>query len=482
MFYNTGRVSSLVLQAATVLLIAASASATGIMDTTQEITEHLWEQEYIPDSGESVVPLSEYDDYEVVELFRAETTQDLEAAITDGYPMPWLEDVLQDESIPWEDRYWLDCRLRAAVSQSTHTFFDRDGNAVHVDADIVFPGETYWREHMIVDPCGWNVPSQADRPSSLESWDIGILFDAYGTEVGQIAATVPITVLSRDASVGVIATGGSTNVYRNNEQSYACCLYPDGSFQETPIEVAGSYIGTVSLDGGTVAFFCMRNPEIPHNAIEGSYTPVYVYDSAGSLEQTIYPPNRLYGGLRIPSISKDGHYACSYVLSNSPESSNACLFNLRDGSATILATESVSDYNRSTDVFSFSDNGEWLGLGGMTIPRMVNLTSRDETLYGDAVGQSFDVNIPRIEIRCSNDGKCVALTSSLRGCDDSQNTVSVYLAGEVIYTGINRTISARSTLQTDVSPNGFFLMTLPTHSLSGEERVNYSFMQIIERI
>ncbi|MBD3277164.1 MAG: hypothetical protein GF388_02595, partial [Candidatus Aegiribacteria sp.] len=61
-------------------------------------------------------------DVEVVELLRVETADELEYQLTDGYPMPWLEEILNDESIPEEDRYWLDCRMRAAIAQDLHLF------------------------------------------------------------------------------------------------------------------------------------------------------------------------------------------------------------------------------------------------------------------------------------------------------------------------------------------------------------------------
>jgi len=60
---------------------------------------------------------------EVVEVFRAETPEELEVSLTDGYPMPWLEEILNNESIPEEDRYWLDCRVRAVIAQDLHLFF-----------------------------------------------------------------------------------------------------------------------------------------------------------------------------------------------------------------------------------------------------------------------------------------------------------------------------------------------------------------------
>jgi hypothetical protein len=90
-------------------------------------------------------------DVQVTELFRAETPEDLEVALVDGYPMPWLAEVLADSTIPEEDRYWLDCRMRVAIAQELHLFFDLEGNRVEVEAEWIAPGEDYWRENMMVN-------------------------------------------------------------------------------------------------------------------------------------------------------------------------------------------------------------------------------------------------------------------------------------------------------------------------------------------
>ena len=55
---------------------------------------------------------------EVAELFPGRTLEELEAALVDGYPMPWLAEVLADSTIPEDDRYWLDCRMRAVTPRT----------------------------------------------------------------------------------------------------------------------------------------------------------------------------------------------------------------------------------------------------------------------------------------------------------------------------------------------------------------------------
>ena len=170
---------------AVLLVTALHAAASGLSDITRSMRERAWEAEYIPESGDSIPPLTEHDEYEVVELFRAETPEELEAALADGYPPPWLAEILQDETIPEEDRYWLDCRVRAVIAQDLHLFFDREGNPVHYDADWIAPGEEYWRECFLVNPPG-DVPRVEDGPSPTSNVDMdpGLVVDRFGDEIG----------------------------------------------------------------------------------------------------------------------------------------------------------------------------------------------------------------------------------------------------------------------------------------------------------
>jgi len=167
---------------------------------------------------------------EVNEVFRAETVEELEASLTDGYPMPWLAEILNDESIPEEDRYWLDCRVRAAIARDLHMFYDRDGNPVHIDADYMHPGEDYWREHLIVNPPGvefmYDSPNQSsDLPYMETTSQPGYILNLYGEKVGDIAITRDRVWLARDASVGITRTGHSSG---GSTLDHACFLYPDG--------------------------------------------------------------------------------------------------------------------------------------------------------------------------------------------------------------------------------------------------------------
>jgi uncharacterized membrane protein YjgN (DUF898 family) len=69
------------------VIVAAQVTASGVYDIIESLAERAEEA-------------SVSSEVEVVELFHAETTEELEASLTDGYPMPWLEEILNDESIP----------------------------------------------------------------------------------------------------------------------------------------------------------------------------------------------------------------------------------------------------------------------------------------------------------------------------------------------------------------------------------------------
>ena len=177
--------------------------------------------------------LSDSSGIDVIEVFRAETPGELEASLSDGYPMPWLEEILNDGSIPEEDRYWLDCRVRAVIAQDLHLFFDREGNPVHVEADWIRPGEDYWRENFIVNPVGEPFQYDSpDMPTNVVS-EPGYVVNRFGETIGQLAMAEDKIRLSRDGSIGVTGSDLSRNdpdypvTYDN-----ACILYADGSFME----------------------------------------------------------------------------------------------------------------------------------------------------------------------------------------------------------------------------------------------------------
>lgn len=334
-----GKVSIRTLHAGILLLLASSANSTGLIDRIHTLAEEAWEAEYIPDSGIPTTPLTEYDNFEVTELFRAVTIEELEASITDGYPMAWLEETLKDESIPWEDRYWLDRRVRAAIAQNTHTFFNPAGSPVHIDADAVFPGELYWREHMIVDPAGWNVPEGEERPKAVAWWDIGHTLNAFSRKVGDLPFPVPQMVMSRDGEICVMSTGGNSPDHPR-EQPYACFMYLDGAFLEIPLDELGVYSATVSQNGSVAVFSCTERFHLSSEERANSPGPVYIFDSNGNLQRTVIPQTPLQWCWR-PTISSEGRYLChsAYRISG-------CLINCINGTSEMIRKPTVFTTNQ----------------------------------------------------------------------------------------------------------------------------------------
>ncbi|NOQ22440.1 MAG: hypothetical protein GQ565_07305 [Candidatus Aegiribacteria sp.] len=235
-------------------------------------------------------------DLEIVEVFRAETPEELEAALTDGYPMPWLEEILSDESIPEEDRYWLDCRVRAAIARDLSLFFDRDGNPVHIECDYMHPGEDYWREHFIV-----NLPGESyrfdspDMPTGITDQP-GYIVNLFGERVGDIALSRSRIWLARDASVGIGICDYSWDGRRANS---ACFLYPDGSFIEKEIDPI--FVQFALSEDGSIAVYYSASA----HDYDSPERMLYAFDSNGELIFHRLMPTGPMSGSATPAISPD---------------------------------------------------------------------------------------------------------------------------------------------------------------------------------
>ncbi len=444
------------LQAGILLLLASTANSTGLIDRMHSLAEQAWEDEYIPDSGIPAIPLTEYENFEVTELFRAVTIEELEAAITDGYPMPWLEETLKDESIPWEDRYWLDRRVRAAIAQNTHTFFNPAGNPVHIEADAVFPGELYWREHMIVDPAGWNAPDNLSRPTNLHTWDIGHLLNSFGNRIGEIALAIPIAVsISRDASVGVVPSGGN-NWDHPDRQPYACFLSPDGFFREIPLSNIGTY--DVELyDDATLAAFSFTEDRIRTHEEPIQYNVnVELFTGSGDFIQTVNTQLNLHYSKK-GVITQDGHFLC-----HKAEGGNICLVNCETGESTMLE-KPVWDQN--TFRFRFSSNGSNLALSGNTTDRIFDLETDEQIV--------LPFNALRNNFSSYSSYACVSnigITSSITHLGDEASYhryLSLEKDNTIFYSEEMLASIHTYPLEAEFSPNGLFLITNPQDAAYG---------------
>jgi hypothetical protein len=228
-------------------IAATQVTASGVYDIIESLAERAEE-------------ISATSEVEVIELFHAETTEELEAALTDGYPMQWLEEILNDESIPEEDRYWLDCRVRAHVAKYLHRFYDRDGNPVEIEAEWISPGEHYWQEHLMVNPVGEDY-GFGETPDYLPDFtgEPGTIMNLYGEQTGEMALTQRGIIMSRDGTIAVLKTGRGDSMHAL-APNYACLFYSDGTFNEIPIDLSPSYGDiTVSWDGELVVV-CTTDP------------------------------------------------------------------------------------------------------------------------------------------------------------------------------------------------------------------------------
>ncbi|MCD4776338.1 MAG: hypothetical protein K8S15_09855, partial [Candidatus Aegiribacteria sp.] len=394
----------------------------------------------------------------VIELFRAETIEELEASLMDGYPFAWLEETLKDESIPWEDRYWLDRRVRAAISQNLHVFYDTENNPVHISADCIFPGEYYWREHMIVDPAGWNVPEGAERPVAAAWWDIGYIFNTFGRKVGDLALPVPMIVMSRDGEISVISTGGNSPEYPN-EQPYACFMYSDGTFFEVPLDVIGMYSAIVSQDGSIVAFSCVHQSESSTSDQGNPTGPVYIFDRDANHLRTIFPEVQLEWCWR-PAISSEGEYLC-----HTARGANTCLIDCINGKSEVLV-KPIGIREQITNYYSFSPDRSILNLGGATTGRTMDISSRNVMLYNET-GRRDSEEQPSTVLCSSNDHICTSLTTMRGNRPDFYWELVVYLEDQVIYSNRVTAEIQFFPIQTDVSPNGNYLIVNPQDACHG---------------
>jgi hypothetical protein len=294
-------------------------------------------------------------DLEVIELFRAETPEDLEAALVDGYPMPWLAEILADTTIPEEDRYWLDCRMRAVIAQDLHLFFDRDGNPVSIDAAWIAPGEDYWRECFLVSDSGSTDEGNHPSVTAGVSMTPGIVVNRFGETIGKIPFCHPAVLLSRDGSVGVTPTGGVGRRSRYQD-CYACFQYPDSGFVETPIDALDGLDYALSADGSRAVFTC----RLAQSSTEDNV--IWVLDRNGTVLWTRALPTTPLPASR-PAISVDGSLV---AVALTPDFSNP----EDQGGVLVLDGENGADVSSIPDMMghrlSFSEDGRTLFISGLS--------------------------------------------------------------------------------------------------------------------
>ncbi len=195
----------------------------------------------------------------VEEVFSVETPEEFESALADGYPMPWLAEILEDETIPEEDRYWLDCRVRAVMARALHLFYNREGEPVHVEAEGgIRNGESYWREVFIVEP-GYRDRSHEMylelEPPYYFLRTPGYLVDRFGERIGEIATADLKIHLSRDGRLGIYTSG--LRMHAENP-SHVYFLNSSGDVRDVPIGPRLSGLSSICMsdDGSFTLVAC----------------------------------------------------------------------------------------------------------------------------------------------------------------------------------------------------------------------------------
>lgn len=455
MRYGIKRLIIRTLQLGIMLFLASSANGSSLTDAAHSLMQQAWESEYIPESTVPVVPLTDYEDFEVVELFRAETIEELEASLTDGYPYPWLEETLRDETIPWEDRYWLDRRVRAAISQNLHVFYDTENNPVYVDADCIFPGEPYWREHMIVDLVGMNVPEGTERPAGFELSDFSYLYSPYGYMKGKYPFAYPIIAISRDGSIGAFAGIVSLSLDEMFPvEPFEFIIFPDGSYKEVIDDPNSDYDVAVAPDGSVVVFFSLSDVR-QENEIQDE--DIYVFSRNGDLVRSFVSTVPLGNDVWLSVTSEDGRYACHYA-----DNANACLINCIEGTTEIVSEP--AGYFRSCDEFNFSPDGRYVGLGGATLGQLYDTETGETVVFSETAPADQDTDQPYTTVTSSNEGFCVVLTTWHRTDPVDYYELNIYINNNRIH---NDRITSFGFTVTDVSPNGYYLIVNPQNAAHG---------------
>jgi len=348
-------------------------------------------EEHIAEGFISAAEPSTQAELDLYTLVSVETPEDLENLLENGYPTPEIEAILNDESIPEKDRYWLDCRMRSVTAQLLHRFYDRHGNIIEVDADWIRPGEDYWQEIMMVNPAGEPRETQSDGSHFNSHVKPGSLYNLYGERIGTLAAAVDFSRTSRDGSVTVVQSGRRWR--GGGGGMYFCFLYPDGSFIEVPFpdqNILSDGNMAVSQDGSISAWNVFQRKDFSNSQLlildsTGNEMERYTIPNMAS-RITISPNNRYVavslsrygsciidrdtgeimqfasGSVRQPFFSENSRF-CALPDGGLGSSSN--VIDLTSSTSYLLSNRKATlDGQRGFGNASLSNNGRIVLLGG----------------------------------------------------------------------------------------------------------------------
>ena len=373
--------------------------------------------------------------------------------------MPWLAEILDDETIPEEDRYWLDCRVRAVIARDLHTFFDREGNRIDVTAEGgIRNGEAYWRETFIVEPdyiekvaigtssrnrmVGVPVNDSPEIAPPYYFWRTpGYLLNRYGEKIGDIATTDFNIHLSRDGNLGIYTSGLQRHI-RNPSH-----LFFLNSNNEVIDQVIGPYLAgfsTLSMaeDGSIAIAACSGDGSSWTSNRDGGLgidypdgeIMLHVFTGAGEFLHAIAMPGR-HTDMFPPEISPDAEY----IAYTSAPVNITFLLDAVSGE-TIYEWDQYGSFNPS-----FTQNSRYLCVPAVGGARIYDCET-GEIMFerpGQMVNNDFHVGLS-----ASND-LSVVTGERLVGTRYSRD---IFLNGE-LYS--SEPPGGSATL--NVSPNGFFI-------------------------
>jgi hypothetical protein len=345
--------------------------------------------------------------------------------------MPWLAEILADTTIPEEDRYWLDCRMRAVIAHERCTFFGRDGMAVRMKAAWVIPCGQYFLESFLIGL----VPEDTSSTSSSVRDDEtpqGLYLDRFGEALGAVAHPSTRLRVSRDASV---AAGASYQESSDvSEHTSFALFFPDGTILNTGIPIiTGDW--TVSEDG-SLALLVTRREQADQLSL------AQALDEHGNALWQIQlekPPV----GTAPPVISLDGRF-CAFVTWSGRDYT-AAVYNTQDGSL-------IGSWDVVCIMLSFSFNGRYLFYSGWD-SGTVDLET-GEIIWSSSMANLSELAFDRLLYLVScND-------SSVYGAVAEKRLGSEYLYTAYIFDTYGHVLASDPVNgRIDISPNGAYTLT-----------------------
>ena len=390
-------------------------------------------------------------------IITVDTVEDLENYLSGGYPTPEIQAILDDESIPQEDRYWLDCRMRSTIAQMLHRFYDQEGNIIELDAAWIAPGEDYWQEVMMVHPpvADEEQPStestggitvvprpsirpemRSDGPTVSINVKSGDLYNLYGEEVGQLAAILEEINTSRDGSIAAIRTGsGRQPGWFYGGSLFFSLMYSDGTFEE--INVLESYPEAFSR-GNTRTMISQ----------DGSISTWNIFTITEPRESYLLVYDRQGNEIESYSLPSSFDLTCNGISISSDNSYIACAGGMHQGSGIIdRRTGEIQWFNRASGRQPvFSENSRYCALGGCMHSESSYIVDLENDNYSR-------ISIARSAASPAGDIGNVSISN------DGQITV---VSGGVYFNGEN-VLSLPDYRWSSLSPNGYFCIS-STHT------------------